>query len=117
MQAAAAYAKEFILWLWRCGRGWIELGHKVKALEEEVAAQATARAVDDDELRAALDAVRQDARASRERIHQRIDDLDRAQGDRMDAIDRAQRERIDSWAQQLTTQINQVLLAVASRDR
>lgn len=115
MQFATVYGKEFALWAWRCGRGWIELGHKVNALEEEIASQANARSVEEQEIRDALELIRKDARASRERIHRRIDDLDHAQVDRMNAIDRSQQERLDRWSQQLSSQINQALLTFTSR--
>lgn len=99
-----SYLWSFVLWVWRCGRGWIELGHRVQALEVEVAEQARKRRAEDDELRAAIEKSAASSSESRDRLHQRID-----------AMDAAQRERIDTWAQQLSSQINQVLIAVASR--
>ena len=99
-----SYIRDFIVWAWRCGRGWIEMGHRVQALEAEVAEQARVRRAADDELRVAIGESESSARDSRDRLHRRIDDMDRAQQD-----------RIDAWAQQLSSQINQVLLAVASR--
>ena len=115
MVMAISYARDFIVWVWRCGRGWIEMGHRLQALEVEVAEQARKRRSEDDELRAAIERSAALYREIRERLHRRIDEMDRAQGHRIDAMDTAQRERIDAWAQQLTGQINQVLLAVASR--
>lgn len=112
---AVAYLKDFVLWVWRCGRGWIELGHRVQALEIEVAEQARKRRTEDDELRAAIEKSAASSSESRDRLHQRIDEMDRAQRRRIDTMDAAQRERIDTWAQQLSSQINQVLIAVASR--
>jgi hypothetical protein len=110
-----SYVRDFIVWAWRCGRGWIELGHRVQALEAEVGEQARKRQAADDELRATVEGSAASFRDSREGLQHRIDEMDRAQRRRIDAMDAAQQERIDAWAQQLSSQINQVLLALASR--
>lgn len=112
---AVTYFRDFVVWAWRCGRGWIELGHRVQALELEVSEQARKRRAADDELRAAVEDSVASSRDGRDRLHQRIDEMDRAQRRRIDAMDAAQQERIDAWAQQLSSQINQVLVALASR--
>lgn len=107
------YIQTFIRWLWRCARAWIEVGHRLETLETDLATLVSVRSAEDQRLDAALADSVATARAGRERLHLRIDELDRAQSARLTAIDAAQQERIDHWALQLSGQINQLYLAIA----
>jgi hypothetical protein len=97
------YVRAFSTWVWGCARAWIEIGHRVQALEGRLQNLSDAYVRDDEHLRAALTTAVESAKADRNRIHARIDELDRAQ-----------QNRIDDWAQQLSGQINQVYITVAT---
>lgn len=112
---AVTYLRDLVLWLWRCGRGWIELGHRLQALEAEVAEQARERRAGDDALRRSIESAVASSLGDRDRLHRRIDEMDLAQRHRIDAMDAAQRDRIDAWAQQLSSEINRVLIAVVGK--
>jgi hypothetical protein len=99
----AAYVRMFFAWVWRCSRAWIEIGHRVRGLEETLSTRLAEHARVDEELRAALVDAVASAKLERDRIHERIDRLDRTQ-----------QLRIDEWAQQVSSQINQVYIAVAA---
>lgn len=97
------YIKAFSTWVWGCARAWIEIGHRVQSLERRLQNQSAAHVRDDERLRTALTAAVASAKADRNKIHARIDELDRTQ-----------QNRIDDWAQQLSGQINQVYITVAT---
>ena len=108
------YIRMFSTWVWWCARAWIEIGHRVQALEANVLEGAAARVREDERLQIALAAAVASAKEGREKIHQRIDELDSAQRERLTGMERAQQTRIDVWAQQLSSQINQLYMAVAA---
>ena len=98
-----SYGRNFLAWVWGCARAWIEIGHRVRVLEETLAARSARVERERQELRSALRDAVAAAKAERDRSHGRIDRLDRAQ-----------QARIDGWAQQVSSQINQVYMAVAA---
>lgn len=108
------YVKIFSTWMLKCARAWVEIGRRVQTLEANVLEQSAAHTREDERLQAALADAVISAKANRENIHRRIDELDRSQSERLTGIDRAQQTRIDDWARQLSSQINQVYLAVAA---
>lgn len=99
-------------WAWRCGRAWIEMGHRVAALEKELHRQAELHRHDDAQLTSEIAAASEAHRARIQQVHRRIDDLDRTQSDRLALLDRTQQHRIDDWAQQLSDQINRLYLTL-----
>ena len=108
------YIRMFSIWAGRCARAWIEIGHRVQALEANMLEGSVAREREDERLQTALASAVISAKDGREKIHQRIDELDQTQRERLTGIDRAQQTRIDAWAQQLSSQINQLYMAIAT---
>ena len=99
-------------WAWRCGRAWIEMGHRVAALETELRRQAELHSADEAAVTAEIAAANEVARTRIQQVHRRIDDLDRTQSERIAMLDSAQQRRIDDWVQQLSGEINRLYLTL-----
>ena len=80
-----------------CAKGWFELGHRVRGVEEQVAALGADDQTMRDDLKAAIKA----GGEGRVKLHERID-----------AAAESTNERIDSWARQQSDQVTELTGAV-----
>lgn len=114
MISSWSYITSFAAWTWHCARAWMEIGHRVQALELRLAEQSAEHERDDRQIRTQFTAAVASAKSGRERLHRRIDELDESQRKRLTEMERTQQSRIDDWARQLSGQINHVYMAVAA---
>lgn len=109
-----AYAKAFLVWLWRGLRAWFEVGRRLRQIEQDLQGQVISNR---QELKHLQDTVSEAAASERsgfEQVRDRLELLERTQSEQLASLDRALQTRVDEWARQLSAQINQLYAAVAS---
>ncbi len=109
----AAYAKTFLVGLWRAVLSWLQLGQRLERFERDLKDEAARTNLEIEHLRRDLVEVKGFERESLSEVRLRLDHLETKQDARFNSLDRALHNRIDEWSRQLTAQINQVYVEVA----